>query len=324
MKRSYSVFVDDKYFLDFIALYNSWEYYENKVPIKVYCDGRLSEANKNKISKKVKVIDVNIEHYSQHHFYGKYLFKWIGMSRYMDDYEILLDADCIFLSNMDHLFEKLEQGYLVGAREEVDIIHKSYCNPEEWDQEHARIVNDLIPFIGDKAYNLTKEHITLTYNAGLFGLSRKKHKFLLDKSIEILTSGFDAKTNPISHLEQFNMNFLIDMYNIDVFVLPQLEWMNTWGWHKHPKKVIKIVDGKITLHNEGGNRINFYHFTGDVGVDSEDGTVKTCKMHHMVGDSLSYEPKLSRKDVEDLWYKRHESPVPLLYEFFFNRDSTMR
>jgi hypothetical protein len=44
----------------------------------------------------------------------------------------------------------------------------------------------------------------------------------------------------------------------------------------------------------------------------------------MVGESLEYEPKLNRKDVEDLWYKRHQSPVPLLYEFFFNRSDDMR
>ena len=324
MKRSYSVFVDDKYFLDFIALYNSWEYYENKVPIKVYCDGRLSEENKNKIRRKLQLIEVDSENLDHRFFYGKYLFKWIGMSKHMADSEILLDADCIFLSNMDHLFEKIEEGYLVGAREEVDILHSTYCDPSEWDEEHKRLVDSLKPFIGDKVNNFTKDLITQTYNAGLFGVSKEKHKFLLDKSIEILTSDFDAKKNPISHLEQFNINFLIDLYKVDVYVLPQTEWMNTWVWHKNPKKVIKVLDGKLTLHNEGGDRINFYHFTGDVGVPEVNDVIKTCKMHHMVGESLPYEPQFKKSDVEKLWYERHQSPVPLLYEFFFNRDGSMR
>jgi hypothetical protein len=42
MSKSYSVFVDDKYYYDFVALYNSWKYYESKIPIKVYIAGDLS------------------------------------------------------------------------------------------------------------------------------------------------------------------------------------------------------------------------------------------------------------------------------------------
>ena len=30
MNKFYSVFVENKYYYDFMALYNSWKYYENK------------------------------------------------------------------------------------------------------------------------------------------------------------------------------------------------------------------------------------------------------------------------------------------------------
>jgi lipopolysaccharide biosynthesis glycosyltransferase len=236
----------------------------------------------------------------------------------MDEYEILLDADTIFLSNMDFLFDILETGKMVVAREEVDVLHYSYVDRNEWDAEHKRIQSELKKYIGDLSDGYTKNLITPTYNAGLTGFSKVHHKFLLEKCIEILISDFDAKKNPISHLEQFMMSLLIQMYSVDTHILPQLEWMNTWNWHRNPKKILKIEDGKFRLYNDGGNKINFYHFTGGVGVEDTDGLLKTCKPHHMY-EYHKYEAKFNRTHIEKLWYETHENPALLLYEYFANK-----
>jgi lipopolysaccharide biosynthesis glycosyltransferase len=318
MSKSYSVFVEDKYYYDFIALYNSWKYYENKIPMKVYVAGELDSDKRANIEKLVDVIDVSMEGYTIQQFKGKYLFKWIGLLQYMDEYEILLDADTIFLSNMDFLFDILESGKMVVAREEVDVLHYSYVDRHEWDDEHKRIQSELKKYIGNLSDGYTKKLITPTYNAGLIGFSKVHHKFILEKSIEILTSDFDTKKNPISHLEQFMMSLLIQMYSVDKCILPQLEWMNTWNWHRNPKKILKIEDGKFRLYNDEGNKINFYHFTGGVGVEDTDGLLKTCKPHHMY-EYHKYEPKFNRTHIEKLWYETHENPALLLYEYFANK-----
>jgi lipopolysaccharide biosynthesis glycosyltransferase len=318
MSKSYSVFVEDKYYYDFIALYNSWKYYENKIPMKVYVAGELDSDKRANIEKLVDVIDVSMEGYTIQQFKGKYLFKWIGLLQHMDEYEILLDADTIFLSNMDFLFDILETGKMVVAREEVDVLHYSYVDRNEWDAEHKRIQSELKKYIGDLSDGYTKNLITPTYNAGLTGFSKVHHKFLLEKCIEILISDFDAKKNPISHLEQFMMSLLIQMYSVDTHILPQLEWMNTWNWHRNPKKILKIEAGKFRLYNDGGNKINFYHFTGGVGVEDTDGLLKTCKPHHMY-EYHKYEAKFNRTHIEKLWYETHENPALLLYEYFANK-----
>jgi hypothetical protein len=320
MKKRYSVFINDKYYYDFIALYNSWKYYENIIPLKIYvANNELCDEYRKIIESKFEVVDVSMDGYTLAQFKGKYLFKWIGLLNYMEDCEILLDADTIFLSNMDHLFDHLEEGKLIGAREDVDVAHFSYCPKEEWDDEHIRIQSKFREYIGDKADNYTKTLITPTYNAGLMGFNKIKHKFLLEKSIELLMSGFDSKFNPTFHLEQFMINVLLHLYSVDIFVLDQKEWMNTWWFHKKPKKVIKVDDGKLVLYNENGNRINFYHFTGDLGMPNHvNGELNACRTHQLY-KSLDYEPKFDRTDVEKLWYVKHENPVLLLYEFFFNK-----
>ena len=58
MNKNYSVFVDQMYYYDFVALNNSWKYYECKVPIKVYSHANLSLERKKIISKHCELIEV--------------------------------------------------------------------------------------------------------------------------------------------------------------------------------------------------------------------------------------------------------------------------
>lgn len=319
MKKCYCVFLEDKYYHDFIVLLNSWKYYESKIPIKVYVVGTLKEERVKLIEKHCEVIYIDKANLLDRQFKGKYLFKWVGLLNNMCDYEILLDADTMFLSNIDHLFNHIVEGKLVLAREHVDIYHKVYVDSNDWEAEHARIQFELRKYVGDIANNYTPDLVTPTYNAGLFGINKEKHSFLLEKSLEILCSDFDAKKNPISHLEQFNINLLIQLYDVEKLVLEQREWMNTWGRHKSPKKILKVENGKFAIYNEHDSKVQFYHFTGGIGMPNRlNGDEWPCRPHQLyeTDENMVF---FTRQDVEDLWYKKKENPTLLLYEYFHNK-----
>lgn len=322
MSRNYSVFVDDKYYYDFIVLYNSWKYYNNKIPIKVYIpNNTLSKENRYSLEKIVEVINVPIGDYTTFQFHGKLLFKWIALSNYMADNEILLDADTMFLSNIDYLFDYIENGKLIGAREAGNTYHRLYS--DNWDEEYFILQDELKKYIGSAADNFTYDLFTPIYNTGMIGFNKNKHLFLLKKCVELLSSNLDSKINPrwyIINSDQFTMNLLLQLYSVDIHELSQTEWMNTWFFHKDPKKIIKINNGKFELHNENGKKINFYHFTGGIGMpyEKENNILYACRMHQLY-KSDPVEPQFERKDVEKLWYEIHENPVLLLYEFFYNK-----
>jgi hypothetical protein len=79
MSKSYSVFVDDKYYYDFVALYNSWKYYENKIPLKVYVHNGMHTADRlNQIEKVCKVVYVDRGDMDTTNYLEKFLFKYVG------------------------------------------------------------------------------------------------------------------------------------------------------------------------------------------------------------------------------------------------------
>ena len=238
--QSYSVCLDDKYYHEFISLYNSWKYYEHTTPIKIYIVGEIDDSRLNNLKDKFEVIDLRSFFTKNPRKLKKYLYKWVSMLEYSNDYEILLDADTIFLSNTEHMFSYLKEGKLVLCNEHFDIEHKFYQYKEKWKYEHNRIQNELRKYLGNYANRFTSELKTPNYNAGFFGINKKKHSYLLEKCIEILISDFDTSPNPMTQTEQYMMNVLIQLYNEDKMVLPQIEWMNTWEYHKNPKKMIKI------------------------------------------------------------------------------------
>ena len=316
---SFCVFVDDAYYYDFVALYNSWKYYEHKVPLKVYFHKNISEKKAKKISKVCETIKIdkpdNIEGSI---YYGKQTFKYYALLKHMDEYQILLDADTIFLSNTDWLFNLIKAGALTGATE-VDALYdyKYYHKTvEEFQLEKDKIEKHL-------GSDLVKDfNIDITFkvfNGGFLGFSKEKHSFLLDKTIRILWDHPKPYVNPIFDNEQFMVSFLIKLLKLPTHSLPRQNWMNTWTYHKDPKKIIKIENGKFVVYDEEGNHIKFYHFTGDIGLsyNSKDRSFP-CRTHQLY-ESQPWEVKFTRKDIEYLWYEKHQSPVLLLYEYFANK-----
>jgi hypothetical protein len=320
MHKSYSVFVDDMYYYDFIALYNSWKYYGNKIPIKVYSHNTLSLEKKRHISKFCEVIQVSNNKKYGHNFKNKYLFKFKGLVENMSDNEILLDADTIMLSNMDHLFDEIQKGVFLGVSEfDEKIKHGSHClNPLEWETEYIKVKDLLKKHTGSVSEEYTKSMRHHVYNAGFYGMNKSVHLDVLEKSIEIL---LDKSTNPknvIFMTEQYAFSFLMHLLKLPINQLPNSIWMNTWSKHSSPKKIIKVDDGKVALYNETGERVKFYHFTGDIGVfNRKHNSMMSCRPHQIF-ETQPYEVFFNKKDVYDLWLKKHQNPVILIYEMFAN------
>ena len=319
MSNAYAVFLEEYYYNDFLALYASWKYYDNKVPIKVYIIGDLPEEKRNNIKKYCKVYDVPNWGFDRYDFYGKQLFKYIGLLEFMEENEIIVDADTLFLSNLDFLFDYVSEGKVIGASEahfDTGFIHKVYCDYNE--DIFNKTKKELKKFLDDsllEKYNYDYKNVVI--NGGLIGFNKTKHSHILKKTIEILTADIQTKQNIIFDNEQYMVNFLISLYNIDFHLLPHQEWMNTWGAHKTPKKIIKIEEGKLQLYNEGGSRINFYHFTGGIGMPMKrDNTqLYACRNHFMFLDDTNSDVR-SKDDVEKLWFEKFENTALLLYKYF--------
>lgn len=307
--------MNDFYYHEFVALYNSWKYYENKVPIKVYVAGPLQQDRRIEIQRHCEVIDVvKPEELLHMDFYGKQLFKYVALSNHMAENEIILDADTLFLSNLDFLFDYVEDGKIVGADEGYKLNHINYYSNQE---QFETIKFELGNYLGsDVVQHYTINFQNEVFNGGLLGYNKNRHYELFQKIIKLLSCMFSDKTNPIFHNEQYMASFLVSLLNYETKTLPSAEWMNTWSHHRSPKKIIKIENGKFEVHNEGGNKLYFYHFTGDIGMPSHsDSIVRACRPGYLFQPDQFF----SRIDVETLWYINKENPVLLLFEYFKNK-----
>jgi hypothetical protein len=316
--KSFSTFVDDRYYYDFVGLYNSWLYYEHKIPLKVYISGPLKQERKDAIAKHCEVIeDPEVVKYENK---LKYQFKFVALINHMADYEIILDSDTIFLSNADHLFDYLDQGKMIVADEpNGNLVHKNYQYANSWPIECERIKTDLRYFMGNIADNFSSDFITSNFNVGLLGVRKDIHKFFLEKTIEILNSDFTTLPNPTSQYEQFMFCFISQLYGIEKEVLPQNSWMNTWDLHKDPKKLITVDDGKFAVYDSLGTKLNFYHFTGGFNFRDENGKDIGPAKPHMLFDQPWQARKFTRDEIESVFYNFNNNPLLLLFEHFCNK-----
>lgn len=317
MSKAYAVFLEDYYYNDFLALYASWKYYGNQVPIKVYLIGELQEEKRKNIEKFCKVYEVPNWGLAREYFYEKQLFKYIGLLEFMEDCEIIVDADTLFLSNLDFLFDYIQDGKIIGAGEshfDNGFVHKVYCDYDEniFNKTKDELKNFLETNLLDK-YDYDYQNVVL--NGGLIGFNKIKHKELLNKTIEILTTKIENRQNIIFNNEQYMSSFLISLYGLDFYQLPHKQWMNTWLAHSSPKKIIKIENGKLQLYNETGEQIYFYHFTGGIGMPMKKDSTQlyACRTHFMFLEDTDVR---SKDDVEKLWFEKFENPVLLLYKYF--------
>ena len=131
-------------------MYKSYLYYNNTTPFRVYDWDNMSLGNVNTLKDLgVEVVKVNQDDWSNLLYRNKYCFKWKGLIESDIDYELLVDADTLFLDNVDDILESFEDNELIVVPEYI--------------REGARVGN--------------------LFNIGFMGY-KKTSKYLLEQSVE--------------------------------------------------------------------------------------------------------------------------------------------
>lgn len=323
MNNRISTCLDNQYFPLFISFYNSYKHYEHSTKMNVYDIMGLNTFNIQYLKKYVDVTRIDFSKYeSTNNYFGTYAFKYHALLSSEYENEILLDIDINFLNNIEYLFNDIENGKLVVAREGENWLNNtfsSYFISNDVESEANAIKNRLYSIIGEDANKFNKDYNYKNYNGGFLGINKAKFSGILQQAIEIL---YDKETLYSYHfkIDQHTLGFLIDILNIDIEVLPQLQWMTTWNFHKDPRKQLKIHNEKIIIQDEDNNRLNIYHYTGDVGVkNSINGNEIASRMYFLTNDFFAQHNGnfvANESEVKKLWYNKHQSPMYFAFKYF--------
>jgi hypothetical protein len=224
MKVRYSVFLNDIYFNQFLVLYKSFLFYNHKYKFRVYDYDNLSQERLQTLKDiGVEVQKVQQGDWSELTFRFHYGFKWKGILESDCDIEILLDADTMFLDNLDDLVELTKQHKLVVVPEH----HTNY-----------------------RSGNL--------FNIGLLGIN-KDGKSLVLSSVQRMNEQ-PYRDGSVPNTEMFSLCDIVEEGKEDVLELDYLQYMHLWHNHKL-LKTVEVHDGKFVVKNQDGTRVRFYHFT---------------------------------------------------------------
>jgi len=224
MKVRFSTFVNNTYYEQCLVLYKSYLLYEHKHPFRVYSWHTLDEDKRQHLKDiGVEVVDVHQEDWDLWTYYNLYGFKWKGLIESDCDVEVLLDADTLFLDNLDDLIDKLEDHKLIVVPEYV-LTHR--------------------------AGNL--------FNIGLMVIG-KQGKSLLQRSVERMVKQ-PYREGKVPNTEMFSLCDIVQEDNVDVLELDFMQYMHLWENHNIPK-TLSVKDGKFIVNNPDGTRVRFYHFT---------------------------------------------------------------
>lgn len=224
MKVRYSTFLNNEYYEQFLVLYKSFLLYEHKYPFRVYSWSLLDEDKKKNLRDiGVEVVDVVQGDWSFTTYFSLYGFKWKGLLESDCDVEVLLDADTLFLDNLDDLIDMYKNYELVVV------------------PEHTRY---------GRAGNL--------FNIGLM-VCGKKSKYLLEKSVQKMID-VPYKKNNAPNTEMFSLCDVVQEDSVNVLELDYKIYMPLWENH-NIKKNVSVENGKFVVRYEDGSRVRFYHFT---------------------------------------------------------------
>lgn len=225
LKLFTSCFVNGYYIDQFYNTLKSYKYYGHTYPMRVYDWDNLPKQHIDKLTdlgvdvRKVERGDWDERIYRLH--YG---FKWKGLIESDSDGELFIDADTLFLDNLDDIIEDIPN-------------HKLIVVPEYVNEEH-------------RAGNL--------FNIGFMGVNMK-HKEIFHDCIKEMNE-IPLLSSEVPNTEMFSLCNYVERNNIEVKELDYTEYMHLWHNHKI-KKTIHIQDGKFIVTMEDGRRVRFYHFT---------------------------------------------------------------
>lgn len=110
MKTRTSCFVDEFYFDQFLVCYKSYKYYGNTRPFRVYNYNKLSQQRIDQLTDLgIEVVDVEQGDMSYKLYILQFAFKWKGLLESDCDRELVIDADTLFLDNVDDVLDNMQQ-----------------------------------------------------------------------------------------------------------------------------------------------------------------------------------------------------------------------
>lgn len=226
MIKVVSCFINSYYYNQFLVMYKSYIYYGNTVQFRVYDWDRKNPLTQEKLdylkSIGIEVVRVDIEDWDSRVYYLQYGFKWKGLIESDATYEILVDADTLFLDNIEGLFDQISNyDFMV-----VPEMHRSIDG--------------------------TAIRLGYLFNIGFFVVNHKAKHYLKD-SVEMLKK--DS-----TRLEMESLCEIMKDKD-SVFELQWEEYMHLWQNHKAVKKSLVIEEGKPKIILEDGRSMKFYHFT---------------------------------------------------------------
>jgi len=226
MKKVVSCFVNGYYYNQFLVMYKSYIYYGNTVQFRVYDWDRNNPLTQQGIDYLkaigVEVVRVDVGDWDKRVYSYQYGFKWKGLIESDATYEILVDADTLFLDNIEELFQQIQ-------------VYDFIVVPEM----HRNIDDEAIR-VGD------------LFNIGFFVVNHRAKDYLRE-SVEMLKAD---KTR----LEMESLCEILKGKD-SVYELPWEQYMNLWQNHKGVKKSLVIEEGKPKIILEDGRSMKFYHFT---------------------------------------------------------------
>ena len=114
LKTRTSCFLNEFYFDQFLVCFRSYKYYGNTRQFRVYNYDNLSQDRIDQLTDLgIEVVDVEQGDMSYKLYILQFAFKWKGLLESDCDKELLIDADTLFLDNVDDVLDNMQHGAAV-------------------------------------------------------------------------------------------------------------------------------------------------------------------------------------------------------------------
>jgi hypothetical protein len=319
--RAVGLFSDLAYYPSLVAAINSILHFQVQARIKVYDFNGLPHLVSSYLARYAEVVQppasILGDHYHEHWYYRPRLLAATGIA----PCELLLDADTVVLSDLEEAFREIEAGRAVVVRE-WDYVYPD--SNREWNYQdlpldsiyHRRLAHP----------EIYKESTLPIYNGGLLGFNRERHGPVIDLWREA-TLHHDQLDGTFFALDQHSLSLILASLQregqVAVHELPPELWMQTWGRHREPRKLLAFEDGSPALYNgDRTRRMRYYHYTGDIlapaDIIGRDARIPV-RLSYLVSD-LGLPPGVTQRQMVESWHhvwrRRHQTPAGELPMFF--------
>lgn len=322
--RAVGVFANLAYLPAAAALINSILHFRVRARIKLYDFAGLPHLARTYLAQHVEIVAPSPRVFGDgYRQYWNYRPRMLAES--LDPIELQMDADTIVLSDLEEAFRQIEAGNFAAVREwEFDPVRP---DPKGRDRRTRELNAECFLHRMLRYPEIYQLGLPI-YNAGLLGLNREHHAPLIDLWARS-TRDFEGIDGTFFRVDQNKLALIVaslrEEGRLHVHELPKNLWMQTWDDHRNQQKVLTFEDGGIALHNGRlEDRMNFYHFTGDVTAPAElagEPNKYPVRFNAFVSD-LDLPNGLTQRQMIDswnyVWRVRHRSAAGELPAYFYN------